>query len=736
MNDTDIAPPLTEKPRRHRVLKVVLALAVLAVALVLAMPAILSMGWMRERLENDASEALGAKVTIGDYRLGWFSGIAVENLAIGNPEGFPQDQQLLAVRSLRGDAGIVDLLRGRLSLEGAASGLDLKVIQKADGTTNVQALGGTPKQPPSTSGATSAPEQGGHEIRASASVDLTDMHLDLELSDATIEVTHETNGVLERMSNVHARIRKDYGTPVVSLDFGAQLDRPGGSGKPGSVELHVDAEPDPEKPVDAHLTAIGLDLSRYEPLLSSFFAPGQVTAFAGIVQANTRLTGVPAEKLSMDGSIEIDQPHFAGPLFHDMDVQAERFTVRPQLTATVPHAGKAPEVDLSKVTADLGFLDVQGLATEAASDGTPARAGMKFDVDLARLASFGGPIPAMLKDSGGRVTGELRAPLLADYGGTSMADLVKQVGVTAQLNIDRLAFVDQLVTGLKAGLSLQNGALKIDTQAGTFDGGALTLTANVDATQLDQPPFELQVGLQHAEVGASAIAALQYAVPLLAGLQKEIDAGRAVTFASKVDTTFTLTGTAFPKTGQEVLAWLNEWSGQGHLALNDGRMKPAPELGNLLSFAGVSSGTLDFNDFVTQFVLRQGFVETSQMKLDALGQQVGFSGRTSLAGVLDYTFDAKSLLAAHQDGRKVLQYLGDSPLGAKLAGTLDAPKLAMPDLQQLVQNAAEGALQQQGQDLLDKVLGGQKQDGEGKQGAPDVKGILDRILNPKKDPPK
>ena len=64
----------------------------------------------------------------------------------------------------------------------------------------------------------------------------------------------------------------------------------------------------------------------------------------------------------------------------------------------------------------------------------------------------------------------------------------------------------------------------------------------------------------------------------------------------------------------------------------------------------------------------------------------------NLFGTVDYALDFASLLAGHKDGDRVLAALGGKLPGARLTGSLDAPKLRLPDLGEL----ATGLLEQNG----------------------------------------
>lgn len=72
------------------------------------------------------------------------------------------------------------------------------------------------------------------------------------------------------------------------------------------------------------------------------------------------------------------------------------------------------------------------------------------------------------------------------------------------------------------------------------------------------------------------------------------------------------------------------------------------------------------------------------------------------------------MLAAHKDGQKLLQLLGNQKLVAGLGGSLVSPSLGLPDAGKLLRGALQdsGVLQKEGgrllQKTLDDLLGGRK----------------------------
>jgi hypothetical protein len=714
--------PDAPMPRRRsglgRFLRISVTLAILMVIVVLAIPAMLSMDWMRERIERQASEAVGAKVAIGRVAFGWFSGVEVEDVAVANPPGFAQEQRLFEMKALRGDADFIGLLRGRFSLTGAIEGLSLRIQQRADGTTNLGELIGVRVEGP-----IGMPPKGGGSGTRGEPIDFAGLRLDLAIRDAFIEVVHETNGVLERLEHVEASVAKAFGTNRVRFDFACDLARPAG-GAPGRLELRVDAQTDPGQPIEARLRAVDLDLARYRPVLATFLPADRVTAFAGVVTANAQITGHPDDRLDVTGSVEIAEPHFAGPLFLDLDLGAPRFSLAPKFSIARGATAGPRQLDLSQLTADLGFLSLRGLPTTSVAGGAPS-AGFAFALDLAALAARGGAVPAMFRDSGTRLEGELRVPLGAELETGEFDKLLALLGLRATLGVQKLEIGGQTLGGVQAELGLAGGRFEVLAKSGTYGDGPLQFRLVADANRLDTLPVELSLGVDGAKIGAEALRALQYVFPLAAGAGL---AGAApVALAGRMDLRVELAGPGRPAPDATSLAWLERWSGKGRFGVTEGKLRPAAALAQLLSLTG-ETGELSIQSFANEFELGAGAILGKRGLLSAKGRQFALSGRTTFAGGLDWVLDVKSLLAEHKDGRRILEFVGDAPIGAALTGSLTAPAFALPPLDEIAKQALQKAIERGAGDLiqkeagklLDSLLGGRRDEG--------VKSVLDGVL--------
>lgn len=140
-----------------RLLKALLiALAGLSIAAA-ALPWWLPTGWIRARVEREASAALGTPVTVERLSLFW-TGAEIRGLEVANPPSFPEGP-LLAVDRARVSASLTKLLGGRLEgIELEIEKPSLCLARGPDGTWNVERLGAPtgPEAPGPGAGKTSA----------------------------------------------------------------------------------------------------------------------------------------------------------------------------------------------------------------------------------------------------------------------------------------------------------------------------------------------------------------------------------------------------------------------------------------------------------------------------------------------------------------------------------------------------------------------------------------------------
>ena len=122
--------------------RLTLLLVVLAAAVLLGGPVLLSSDFGRTRVESSLSHALGREVSLGSLDVGFFfSSLSASDVEMGHPDGFPEGKTV-AIRSMQIECGLRDLLDGKVSGRLAGTGVNLVVLKKGERTT-LDGLGGS-----------------------------------------------------------------------------------------------------------------------------------------------------------------------------------------------------------------------------------------------------------------------------------------------------------------------------------------------------------------------------------------------------------------------------------------------------------------------------------------------------------------------------------------------------------------------------------------------------------------
>lgn len=688
---TPPAPSPIRKPSRwlRRLSFVVGGVLGLVILLIAGLPSILSLGFVQNRVKKELAAALGTGVELDNYSIGWLSGLEIDGLVIANPPGYPADQTMLRLGRLTGDLSLPSLLRRRVDLTGKVEGLELRVYQRADGSVNLQQIGGARTESPPGS----KPEAGASKL------DLDAVRLDLQLVGARIDIIREPGGALESMRNVNATVTKPFGSNDVKLNVDSELHGRETSATPGRVTLRADVDAGFERPVLVEFETSAMDLSRYRPLVAGFVGADQLTAFAGILAGKLDArVDLGRKDVQLGGKLELVAPHFAGPLLQGMNLQAERWVLQPNLRVAFAGDAATPELDTGGLVIDLDFVKVNGLAAATARKiaGDRPAIGLDFNLDLGKLAQLGGPIPADLRQSKGSVVGQFAFVTVAQAFDPAhlQEHFAEYVNAAAKVQLDRYTIEGNELRDIAGTLAIVNGAVHFDGNA-AVGGGTAKIAADTTLLDRERMPGTITIDIENARVQDAAVGIIRYALPLLAGLKLD----EKLDFEARVSTKMALQGPLLRTADQGLLGWLNLWTGGGEFALADGVFTPSAEVAQLLSLAG-EPGKLAFDNVQSKFVLAKGAVETSLMKLGRESAKIGLQGKVGLDGQIDYSIDVRELIARQQYGEQILAALGDSGALARLGGTLDAPKLVLPDIGKL----AGDALQNAAKDAAEKAL--------------------------------
>ncbi|MEE9126771.1 MAG: hypothetical protein V3U11_06490, partial [Planctomycetota bacterium] len=531
-----------------------------------------------------------------------------------------------------------------------------------------------------------------------------DLRLDLSLTNALIEVTDEKLGVLESMRNLNISIRKEAGDLDLVLALDAAMHRPGAPQAPGRLSIRADVDVTLSRQSTCHLETTGFDLARYRPLLAWGLSANPFQNIAGVLSRKSDATMQPDGSTTVSGKLVLAQPHFRTIGEDAIEVRGDAFVLEPNLAFDLGDGARPEKLDLRGFRIDLGFFRATGIpGPEAArlAQGKPTL-GLRYTVDLGALTRISGPIPTELRGTRGRVTGQV---LFTPDGNSPDLQALR---MAAEVLVDHLNYQGYALRNLRGDLAIAEGKASFQTRdGGTLNGGPLRINARATLDQKQHMPADFDVSWQRGKARGDAVRLLRYAVPLLAGL--DVDA--KLDFESDIDTAIQLDGPLLRNEGESVLQWLNHWQGHGNLKLQNAGFTPAKQLGELIAFTG-ERNRLTFKDVDTDFVIKEGAIETKLLTMNRKAETYGFRGKVYMDGRIDYAIALNDALKGHRDGERIRRYLGNASLEAKLAGTLDEPKLAMPELGGFLQEALEaeakkgvdGALRKG----LDKLFGRDK----------------------------
>lgn len=693
-------PPLPPK-RRRRWWRIFAILFVLFVALVFALPHAVAFDFVRAEAQAGLSQALGVPCRIDRIGFSWFSGFGAQGIEIDNPPGFSRDAPCLRIARVGGQLGLPSLFGGRLDFAGTIDGLQIRVEEDAEGRTNFAALGGSGVAI-AASGSGSSSGSGSRQRRSGQVQGLANLQFDLSIREALIEIRRQGE-LIEALTQIHCSARKTFASDQLRVEFAANLQPLTAAGASGNLSALVDVDLSNET-ADARLTAAGLDLARYRPLLDALW-PEQLTALAGIADGNVRADVRGDGDVQVDGSMTVRQPHLAGPLVHGMDLRAERWVLTPTIAFNAKAATDGA-IATERFDADLGFARIRGVAADA----LPAELGetppfvFRVEADLDALARCGGPMPQWLTNSQGKVDCLLSLP---DLRSASLDELLSKVVVLATASAKGLQLGGYDLRAMQLTSTLRDGKLQLGTTDGSsVNAGPITAALSMDLTAATRPAT-LRLQWNDGQLSGPLAELFRYVVPLLAGVDASTTDLRGLASLQ-----FELQGPTVSASNQNWLQLLDAWSGQGHVSLQDASFRPAPALQALLQPLGPAlatsqlgeEGRLNLDKFATAFRLRQGQVETSLSEWLAHGQKVGLAGKVSLDGTMSYGLDFTQLLAAHRDGSRVLTVLGGKLPQAQLTGSLTAPKLQLPDLTTALRDGAGKALEKSAGELLRKSI--------------------------------
>ena len=132
------------KQRRHKLRKILGVTGAVITLLLIFLPTIASMGWMRSLILSRVNAQLNGEVQIADWSFGWFSGTRIHNLRV-----LQDNVPILEAGDISMDISVLSVIRGQMYKLGKTSVRDVSFafVRYPDGTNNFAKLSKTPSDP-------------------------------------------------------------------------------------------------------------------------------------------------------------------------------------------------------------------------------------------------------------------------------------------------------------------------------------------------------------------------------------------------------------------------------------------------------------------------------------------------------------------------------------------------------------------------------------------------------------
>lgn len=214
-SDTADAKPAPRKGRLF--VRLILTLVVLFVALVAALPTILSSDFIRQRGLEGANGAVAGTIELDDMSLSWTDGQSLSGLRAW-PRGAGDGEPLFSLPSASFDMAYLPVLSGTFDVTADVSGFDAQLVLREDGSTNIDEF----------LGAQRGGDAGGGEGGGGAPSDpptLPDLPLkaDIQLRDGRAIVVDEALGITSGVEGLTVSITSPSASAPIDIDVGAQV---------------------------------------------------------------------------------------------------------------------------------------------------------------------------------------------------------------------------------------------------------------------------------------------------------------------------------------------------------------------------------------------------------------------------------------------------------------------------------------------------------------------------------
>ncbi|MGA2499099.1 MAG: hypothetical protein ABSH20_15260, partial [Tepidisphaeraceae bacterium] len=394
MNESETRSELPEtppsgqkpKPRRRKLLKILGVAAALLVLLLIFLPGIISMGWVRAIVLSKINAQLNGEVQIDGWSFGWFSGTKIHNLRI-----IEDSATILEAGEISTDLNVLGVLTGRMFRLGKTTVRDVSFafVRYPDGSNNFARLSKAPTDP--NAPATALPA--GLSLQFDGDVRGT---IEQRFANGTSQVTYiDRSAISAAFADINGKITSRLDLTIRDADG-----QTGTITTDGSIRLFEKGLLAMEKLEGDHTIAIK---SVHLGVLDAFLPAGfSLDTLAGQADGKFTVKVVGEDSVVAEGGLTITDFAATGPALNDDVYKNAKVTLTlPPTTLTragtprlrIGQPGKAEQLTIAlgkhgaiSITADSSLDALQNLAANKAP-GDTGQLGLHIKLDLAAIAN-------------------------------------------------------------------------------------------------------------------------------------------------------------------------------------------------------------------------------------------------------------------------------------------------------------------------------------------------------------
>ena len=280
--------------------------------IVLLAPLLIGLSPVRNKIAEGVGEALGRKVEIGSISAFWFKGIDVRDVTIHSPDGF--DGPLAKIHKVHAELDVLGLVSGKIAARLRIVQPHVTLRRNADGTSNAKDIGSQPSRSGTTT-TTPTPDRPSSPAGDSGTTSGPNMDLRIVLVGGTVEALDADGKPESALRDIQfSASMKPDGTKNIDLQALAE-----GAGKGGGdARIKLLMTMDADETGLFKLTVPPLKLSRLARMAEDTLDVADLT---GTVEVNGRGTLHPNQTISGELKMLVDSLGATG-------ADGTRFSVR------------------------------------------------------------------------------------------------------------------------------------------------------------------------------------------------------------------------------------------------------------------------------------------------------------------------------------------------------------------------------------------------------------------------